>query len=86
MAIIILLLAVGFYIYQQKEIKRLHECWDDVFNAKLESESKWRDLCNHYLEKIDDLLAENKLLKERVALLEAQKKLKRSPSKCAKMD
>lgn len=62
MIIVIILLgfSIGYNIYQHKEIKRLDECWNDVFNAKLESESKWRSLCHHYLEKIDELTIRKK--------------------------
>lgn len=53
--IVLLGFCVGYIIYQRREIKRLHECWLDVFNGKLESDSRWRDLCHHYLDKIDEL-------------------------------
>ena len=53
--IVLLGLSIGYNIYQHKEIKRLDECWNDLFNSKLESDNKWRGLCNHYLEKIDEL-------------------------------
>jgi hypothetical protein len=54
---------IGYIIYQRREIKRLHNRWDDVFNAKIESERRWAGLCNHYLEKIDELTAEQKDVK-----------------------
>lgn len=62
MFIIMVLLAfsVGYIIYQRREIKRLNDCWLDVFNAKIESDQRWKDLCNHYLEKIDELTAKKK--------------------------
>lgn len=58
MIIVVVLLgfSIGYNIYQHKEIKRLDKCWDEVFNAKLESDSRWGKLCNHYLERIDELL------------------------------
>lgn len=62
MIIVIILLgfSIGYNIYQYKEIKRLHKCWNDVFNAKIESEQRWAGLCNHYLEKITELTTEQK--------------------------
>lgn len=52
---------IGYIIYQRKEIKRLNNCWDDVFNAKLKSEERWRSLCYHYLEKITELTCKEKV-------------------------
>ena len=61
--IVLLCFCIGYIIYQHREIKRLHKCWDDVFNAKLESERRWMGLCNHQLEKITELTAERKDVK-----------------------
>ena len=61
--IVLLSFCIGYIIYQHREIKRLNKCWDDVFNAKLDSERKWMALCNHQLEKIDELTAEQKNVK-----------------------
>ncbi len=55
--VVLLGFCIGYIIYQHREIKRLNDCWDDVFNAKIESERRWAGLCNHYLEKIDKLTA-----------------------------
>ena len=49
---------VIWHIRQYREIKRLDENWNDLFNSKLTSEQNCFDLCRHYLEKIDDLYAE----------------------------
>jgi len=57
---VLLCFCIGYIIYQRSEIKRLNNCWDDVFNAKLESEERWQNLCRHYLDKITELTAEQK--------------------------
>ena len=49
---------IGWHIWEYKERKRLHKCWDDVFNTKLDSDNRWRGLCCHYLEIIGELRAE----------------------------
>ena len=56
--IVLLGFCIGYIIYQRREIKRLHNCWVDLFDTKLESDRRWKNLCNHYLEKIDELTAE----------------------------
>ena len=42
-------------VYQSKEIKRLDECWRDLFDSKLDGESRWRALCDHQLDTITKL-------------------------------
>lgn len=61
--IILLGFSVGYNIYQRKEIKRLDENWKDLFDSKLNSESRWRALCDHQLETITGLCLENEKLK-----------------------
>lgn len=56
---------IYLHIWEYKERKRLHECWDDVFNSKLDGEKRWHDLCCHYLERITELQTENEILKRK---------------------
>jgi hypothetical protein len=56
---------IGYIIYQRKEIKRLHECWKNLFDSKLEGESRWRALCDHQLDTITKLALENNKLKSK---------------------
>lgn len=67
MIIVIILLgfSIGYNIYQRKEIKRLDECWKDLFDSKLDGESRWRELCNHQLDTITKLALENNKLKNK---------------------
>ena len=52
-------LDIWWHIWEYKERKRLHECWLDLFNHKLDSDTKWTNLCNHYLAKIDEITQTN---------------------------
>ncbi len=67
MLILVILLgfSVGYNIYQCKEIKHLGDCWEDLFDSKLDGESRLRELCNHQLDTITKLALENDKLKSK---------------------
>lgn len=48
-------LDILWHIWEYKERKRLDKCWTDLFNHKLDSDMKWKNLCSHYVEKICEL-------------------------------
>lgn len=32
---------IGWHIWEYRERKRLDRCWENLFNAKLESDQRW---------------------------------------------
>lgn len=49
---------IGWHIWEYGERKRLNKYWDDLFDTKLNSDNRWRDLCNYQLDLISELRAE----------------------------
>lgn len=35
---------VCWHIWEYKERKRLHECWNDLFNSKIDSDNRWIEM------------------------------------------
>ena len=56
---------IGWHIWEYKERKRLNKCWDDLFDKKLNSDSRWNKLCYHYIETIGELRAEIEKLNQK---------------------
>ena len=71
-----LILDIVWHIKDRAEICKLNKQWEDLFNAKLDSESRFGDLCNHYLQKITDLCIENEKLKKELQCSTQHKKKK----------
>ena len=56
---------IGWHIWEYKERKRLEKNWDDLFDTKLNSDNRWRDLCCKYIETIGVLRNENERLNKK---------------------
>lgn len=39
--IILICMDIGWHIWEYRERKRLDRCWENLFNAKLESDQRW---------------------------------------------
>lgn len=52
-------LDILWHIWEYKERKRLDKCWTDLFNHKLDSDMRWKKLCDCYIEKIAELMQTN---------------------------
>lgn len=48
--IILICIDAGWHIWEYRERKRLDRCWEDLFNAKLESDQRWIGLLSKIIQ------------------------------------